>query len=214
MRGNAVAGQTWHRISGVNGKSVQTLFGTTYVYAASGLFKAIAHDPRPRPTPTPTPKPTPTPAATPKPTPAPTTPGLNRTEGIDISHWQSTIDWTCRRGGRQEVRVHQGVRVDRLRRPAVHDEPDPRQGRRPAGRRVPLRPAQHGRPGDAVAEADHFVDTATPASGDLLPVLDLERSGGLDADGADRLGPAYLQRIYERTGVRAVIYCSPSFWKN
>ena len=27
---------------------------------------------------------------------------------------------------------------------------------------------------DAIAEADHFIDTATPQSGELIPVLDLE----------------------------------------
>ena len=37
--GKAVAGKTWYRILSVNGKSVKSLYGVTYLYAASGLFK-------------------------------------------------------------------------------------------------------------------------------------------------------------------------------
>ena len=37
--GKAVSGKTWYRILSVNGKSVKSLYGVTYLYAASGLFK-------------------------------------------------------------------------------------------------------------------------------------------------------------------------------
>ena len=55
---------------------------------------------------------------------------------------------------------------------------------------------------------------ATPASGDLLPVLDLERSNGLTPAALTDWVREFLDRVYQRTGVRGVIYCSPSFWKN
>ena len=210
--GNAVAGQTWYRISGVNGQSVKTLFRTTYVYAASGLFKSSL---TPAAAPTPTPKPTPTPVATPKPaaTPAPTSPGMNRTEGIDVSHWQNTIDWNAVWAA--------GKKFTYIKASESTDYVDPlyttnRTRARAAGLLVGAyhfaQPSTQA--GDAVAEADHYVDTAQPASGDLLPVLDLERSGGLGTTALTAWVRSYLQRIYDRTGVRAVIYCSPSFWKN
>jgi len=66
--------------------------------------------------------------------------------------------------------------------------------------------------GDAIAEADHFVDTAAPRSGELLPVLDLEVSGGLGTSALQAWVQAFLDRVYERTGVRGLIYVSPSFW--
>ena len=66
--GKAASGTSWYRISAVNGKSVTTLYGVTYLYAASGLFKAA---------PTPVPTPVPAPAATPTPVPTPT-PRLSR----------------------------------------------------------------------------------------------------------------------------------------
>ena len=71
-------------------------------------------------------------------------------------------------------------------------------------------------PSDAIAEADHFIDTATPQSGELIPVLDLEVRRGEPRRTADLRTwvRAFLERVYERTGVRAAIYVSPSFWSN
>ena len=71
---------------------------------------------------------------------------------------------------------------------------------------------------DAVAEADHFMNTATPQSGEMIPVLDLEDYGktatnpGLSPTDLQTWVRAFLERVYERTGVRAAIYVSPSFW--
>ena len=60
--GSWVSGSSWYRISAVNGKSASSLYGVTYVYGASKLFKAVI---------TPTPTPSPTVAA---PTAAPSSP--------------------------------------------------------------------------------------------------------------------------------------------
>ena len=51
--GKAVAGSGWYRISAVNGKTVSSLYGVTYVYGATGLFKAVTVPPPPTPTPSP-----------------------------------------------------------------------------------------------------------------------------------------------------------------
>ncbi len=66
--------------------------------------------------------------------------------------------------------------------------------------------------GAAVADADFFVNTARPAHGDLLPVLDLEVTNGLSAANLQAWVQAWLAEVYARTGVRAAIYVSPSFW--
>ena len=50
-------------------------------------------------------------------------------------------------------------------------------------------------------------------SGDLLPVLDLERSNGLTPAQLTTWVKDFLGRVYTRLGVRGIIYCSPSFWK-
>ena len=35
----AKAGSTWYRISAINGRSVSSLYGRTYLYAAAGVLK-------------------------------------------------------------------------------------------------------------------------------------------------------------------------------
>ena len=35
-----MSARTWYRISAVNGKSIKSLYGVTYLYAATSLFKA------------------------------------------------------------------------------------------------------------------------------------------------------------------------------
>ena len=60
--GKAVSGKSWYRISAVNGKSVKSLYGVTYLYSATGLYKSTVTT-----TQAPTPTPTPPPAADPDP---------------------------------------------------------------------------------------------------------------------------------------------------
>src|SRR5665811_2500643 len=75
--GRSVSGNRWYRISAINGRSVASLYGRSYLYGATGLIKTVAVIPPPTPTPTPTPTPSPspspsTPAPTPSPSPTPT----------------------------------------------------------------------------------------------------------------------------------------------
>ena len=62
----AVSGSSWHKISAINGRSVSSLYGVTYLYGASKLFKTVV-------TPTASPTIAPTAAPTLAPTAAPTT---------------------------------------------------------------------------------------------------------------------------------------------
>ncbi|MEA2672941.1 MAG: hypothetical protein QOI92_133, partial [Chloroflexota bacterium] len=59
--GVSLSGSSWYRFSAINGKSVSSLYGVTYVYGASKLFKTVT-----------TPTPSPTNAATAAPTVLPT----------------------------------------------------------------------------------------------------------------------------------------------
>lgn len=253
--GKAVTGTDWYRISQVNGRSVSSLYGVSYVYAALGLFKSaatVAVAPTPTPTPTPpvteaaptptptprptatpaptptpiptaaptanpnptaTPSPTPTPTPTPVPTPTPTPPAfLNMTEGLDVSHWQGPINWPLVAAAGKKF-VYMKASED-----TVYVDPTYATNRVQAHSAGLYVGAYHfAAPtttlGDAVAEADHFLATAMLASGDLLPVLDLERSGGLSQAALTTWVQDYVGRIYTRTGVHAVIYVSPNFWR-
>jgi GH25 family lysozyme M1 (1,4-beta-N-acetylmuramidase) len=61
--GTNVSGNTWLKVTAVAGQSVSSLYGVSAVYAAKGLFRAVASS----------------------------TSGY--IEGIDVSKWQGVIDW-------------------------------------------------------------------------------------------------------------------------
>ena len=183
--GKTIRSIRWYRISAINGKSVRSLYGVAYLYAATGMFRTI---------------------------PTVVVPPANGlTEGIDISHWQGTIDWTrVAAAGKRFAFMKASEDIDYV-------DPTYPANRAAANANGILIGAYHfaqpdPSPGDAPAEADHFLATAQIAKGDLLPVLDLEVAGGLNQSQLQAWVRAYLGRIYERTGVRGVIYVSPAFW--
>jgi GH25 family lysozyme M1 (1,4-beta-N-acetylmuramidase) len=195
----AVSGKTWYRISAINGTTVLSLYKVAYLYAASGLFTS-----------------TPPPAAPPPPPPPPPVGGPNQPPGltgIDVSHWQNTIDWTKVAGA--------GYKFAFVKASESTNFVDPnyvanRAAANAAG--VTIGAYHFARPsaaaGDAVAEADWFLQTAQMAKGDLLPVLDLETAGGLNDADLQAWVAAYLGEIQAKTGVAGVIYTSPVFWQN
>jgi GH25 family lysozyme M1 (1,4-beta-N-acetylmuramidase) len=71
--GGASSGTRWFRIASIGGRSVQSLYGTAYVYAATGILSTAPTAPPSAPTPVPIGATTPSlaPAPTPAPTPTP-----------------------------------------------------------------------------------------------------------------------------------------------
>ena len=189
--GDTESGKSWYRIGYVSGRSVSSRYRVTYVYAATSLFKVA------------------TASTPPPPTDGSTT--SNRLEGIDISHWQGPIDWAkVRAAGKKFAYIKASEHTS-----FVDDKYATNRSRaKAAGLKVG---AYHfARPdigtADAYAEADHFIRTADWTSGELRPVLDLEDTGGLSSSALQTWVKAFVQRIHDRTGVRAVIYVSPAFW--
>jgi lysozyme len=193
-----VWGPHWYKISHVDGRTARSLYGVDYVYGATGLFRTSAPSGTP---PSPTPDP-----------PAPT-PRIPRTlEGIDASHWQDTIDWTRVAAAGKKFAFLKATEDTWYVDPTY---PTNRAQAKAAGLKVG---AYHfAQPntdvGSATAQADHFLTYAGPVSGELRPVIDLERTGGMSDPQLIAWVREYLQRIYDRTGVRAIIYCSPNFWR-
>ena len=66
---------------------------------------------------------------------------------------------------------------------------------------------------DAVAEARFFVATARPKTGELTPVLDLERTGRLAPPALRAWVTAWLDEVERQIGARPTIYASPAFWR-
>lgn len=133
-------------------------------------------------------------------------------EGIDVSKWQGVIDWArVRAAGKHYAiaKATEGIGYE-----------DPSYDRNKAGARangLAVGAYHFARPGtgnNPVREADWFIATAGYERGMLIPALDLEVSGGLGATALTSWVKAWLGRVYERLGVRAMIYTSPSFWRN
>ncbi len=79
-----------------------------------------------------------------------------------------------------------------------------------------IRGAYHfGHPGtDAVAQADYFINTVQPTSGDLQMMLDLEVTDGMSSSQVRSWTVAFINRIQSRTGRPGIIYTGFYFWRD
>lgn len=66
---------------------------------------------------------------------------------------------------------------------------------------------------DGRQEAKFFLDVAAPRRGELLPVLDLEVSGGLEPRLLKAWAKTFVRTIEKQRGVKPMIYTSPFFWQ-
>jgi lysozyme len=172
-----VSGNTWYKITAVNGKSVSSLYGVSALYAASGLFRAGT--------------------------------ATRFLEGIDVSHWQGWIDWAKVRGAGKRfafAKATEGVGVK-----------DSRYAQNKSGAMangIAFGAYHFAQPvNDPIREADWFVNNTGYKHGMLVPVLDLERTGGRSTVGLQNWVKAWLGRVQSRLGVKAAIYTSPGFWR-
>jgi GH25 family lysozyme M1 (1,4-beta-N-acetylmuramidase) len=132
--------------------------------------------------------------------------------GVDVSHWNGTINWTSVAGAGIKFAIQKASDDQSYVDPTYVTN---RNGAAAAG--IKFTGYHFARPdstaNDAVIEADHFVDTAQLAPGDLIPALDLEMTGGLAVSALQNWTMAWLNRVTQRLGVKAMIYTSPYFWK-
>lgn len=131
--------------------------------------------------------------------------------GIDVSHWQGQIRWV-------DV-VADGVDFAIAKATEGRDAQDDQYARnkeRAEALGLPFGAYHYANPdrtaNDALLEADNFVDTAALNGNNLLPVLDLEEHGGFGPRRLRRWVKTWLAEVEARTGVKPIIYTSPSFW--
>jgi len=130
-------------------------------------------------------------------------------EGIDVSNWQGRIDWSRVRAA--------GVRFAIAKASEGIGYRDRSYERNRAGalaHGLAFGAYHFARPeNDPIKEADWFVEVANYRRGMIIPTLDLERTGGRSPAGLTKWTKAWLTRVHDRLGVRAMIYVSPSFWR-
>jgi GH25 family lysozyme M1 (1,4-beta-N-acetylmuramidase) len=146
--------------------------------------------------------------AGPQATPAPMPDTL---EGIDVSHWQGTIDWPkVAAAGKKFVimKATEGTGFVDWKYATNHA------GARAAGIRTTAYDfaSPDATANEAVAEANHFVDVAALMDGDLVPALDLEATGGLGTAALRNWVASWLAQVTARIGIKPMIYVSPAFW--
>jgi GH25 family lysozyme M1 (1,4-beta-N-acetylmuramidase) len=146
-------------------------------------------------------------------TATPAVAGGDRIAGIDVSTYQRRIDW------RQVAATR--VRFAIVRASLGNTYVDPKYRRNVAGASthgIVVGAYHFAKPGhapwDARAEANHFLRVARNAPGDVVPVLDLEDSGGLSRPQLWRWAKRWLTHVRERTGLRAMIYSGNYFWSH
>lgn len=138
--------------------------------------------------------------------------------GIDVSNWQRQIDWIAVAGtGNSFVfaKATEGTTFTDVTFPLN------RSGAGVAGMRFgayhfarPSGTSDSSAVASAVAQADHFVSVAEPLQNELLPVLDIESAGGLSVARLSLWVQTWLDQVVARTGLRPIVYVSPSFWKS
>ncbi|HEX5823323.1 MAG TPA: GH25 family lysozyme [Candidatus Limnocylindrales bacterium] len=190
--------------------SLVVLCLAAFVLAAPATVEAKPPG-RPNPKPTPTVQPTPpvsTPTPIPSPSPTPTT-----VDGIDVSYHQGSIDWG-------QVAAA-GKRFAFIRASAGTLTADSAYWTNRAGAGVAglsVGSYHFANPdtavNDASNEASWFLRNSTIVSGDLIPVLDLEVSNGLDPASLTVWAQTWLTQVSATTGVRPMIYTNPNFWSS
>lgn len=133
-------------------------------------------------------------------------------EGIDVSHWQGEPDWAqVKAAGVRFVIVKATQGTDRVDAQYERNRTELRANGIPFSAYHFAEPDTT--PGDAVAEADHFVDTARLDGRNLLPVLDLERHNDLSRRRLTSWTKSWLARVEARLGVKPMIYTDRFFWQ-
>ena len=137
--------------------------------------------------------------------------------GVDVSNWQHQIDWLAVAGTGQSfvfAKATEGTTFTDVTF-ALN-----RSGATGVGLRFgayhfarPSGTSDAAVVGSAIAQADHFLSVAVPRRSELLPVLDLESTGSLSVARLSLWVQTWLEQVVARTGIKPMVYVSPSFWK-
>jgi GH25 family lysozyme M1 (1,4-beta-N-acetylmuramidase) len=138
-------------------------------------------------------------------------------KGIDLSHWNGAVDWS-----QVATAGYAFALLNATEGTSITDATYPlnRFGAGGVGVRVgayhfarPTGSSDAAVAASAIAQADYFLAYAQPKAGDLLPVLDLEATGGLSSAQLTAWTQAWLEEVRARLGVAPVVYASPHFWQ-
>jgi GH25 family lysozyme M1 (1,4-beta-N-acetylmuramidase) len=141
----------------------------------------------------------------------PSTTAASYLEGIDVSHWQGTINWTqVAAAGKKFAIIKATDGTSFIDNMYATNHAQAKAAGLKTGAYHFARPSSAI--GNAAAQADLFINTAQLGINDLLPALDLEVTGSLSVAALQGWVSEFLTRVVQRTGVKPMIYVSPAFW--
>lgn len=138
--------------------------------------------------------------------------GPNTVTGIDVSHWQGTIDWdqVAASGeiGWAYIRIGDGLGTDSQ---FDRNWKEARRAGIPRGAYHFFRPER-----DPIQQAEHFMEMVNAAGGylpdDLPPMIDVEDAGDQSRSAVGDGMEAWMAYVQAQTGMQPVIYTGSYFW--
>ncbi len=131
-------------------------------------------------------------------------------KGIDLSHYQSDVDWTKAKASGVAFAYFKATEgntyVDKSYAP--HSSGATKAGVLYGGYHF-YRPND-----DPITQAKHFLSVVTETDGNLAPVLDLEIAPN-ETEKPDYVSNVlrWLKHVETQTGCKPIVYASPSFWR-
>lgn len=128
-------------------------------------------------------------------------------EGIDVSHWNDTIDWQAVQASGVAFAFVKATENTSYVDPTLDDNWSGIQQYGLVGGAYHFFHADT----DAIAQANHFLSTIQGLSGDVLPVLDLETDNGESEATIASRAAQWLDYVAMKTGKTPIVYTSPGF---
>jgi GH25 family lysozyme M1 (1,4-beta-N-acetylmuramidase) len=138
---------------------------------------------------------------------------MARTAGIDVSHWQGTINWSSVAAAGKQFAFQKATEGTTYVDPTVGTNTS---GAKNAGLLVGVYHFAHPDTNTAAAEAQHFLGAAASyiTNGFLHPVLDLEDGSTIGKTALSQWVNDWCATVKGAIGVDPIIYCNTNYATN
>ena len=132
-------------------------------------------------------------------------------QGVDVSHWNGTINWTQAHGDGIEFAIAKATEADDF---VDNTFTTNRQNAKAAG--VVFGAYHFFRADvDGTVQANHFLSViGSVEPGEIAPVIDMETTDGQGASTINQRALAFMEAVKSATGRVPMIYTSPSFFNS
>ena len=134
--------------------------------------------------------------------------------GTDVSKWQGEIDWQKAKSAGAQFAIIRAGSIDNIAGNCYEDTQF-RRNAELAPQAMPTGFYWYFRPNwNALIQADFFCDLIQDKSWKIYPVIDVEEHASMTKTAVASAVWSVTNRVYQRTGVRPMIYASAGFWNS